>query len=1221
MKRNRPSNRSFLALILLLALEPAAAQTLISDPFTDASRTDATGGDLLGGVWWQNAVAPAAVTFEDDPAGIGSGLALKLSPTQDFHKLLTFFKAISLNMAGETLRVTFDYRFPIAQISQNDAFRIGLLNSNATQQTSDTGGMTRSDDKNYGFNSNPGLDGNGTGLRHEGAGDDSLGGSGAGARISFGAAGASASGTGSHSALLQITRLDNGDLAVQARIDSLTRATGIHPAASVLTYTFDQFALGFGGTGNRPVILLDNVIVDTMTQNVINIAATDSAASEVGLDPMTFTLTRSLTSGALGVPFTMSGTATAGSDYGPVSAMVNFADGQPITTLTIVPLEDWFIEGNETVTVALTQPPGSVLQTSTATATIADDGTRTIPSDALFFSKFDLARPGLEAVKAACLASDYATARSALAAYFRTRTSPVFPISTFTPDATRIANALQHKYTQVGVTYDFEPEPVATIDWSFNPTNPVNPEWTWQLNRHEVWDDLAQKYISNPSANSAYLNEFLFELNDWITTSPAPNNSGNVLGSRWRTIETGIRLLEVWPGCFYRLKSVPALTDDLLILWLKSFYMHGWHLNKYTAGSGNWVAIEQRGLFNVSALFPEFREAAVWRTLAIARLENLLTNDVLPDGAEVEFSPGYHDNVISDIEGVKSLAAANSLPTSTLFDAKLEALYAYEMWAVEPNGSIPVINDSWNLNVKSRMARGYTSFPHRTDFRWVSTGGTAGTMPAHTSHLFADAGQIVMRSGWSSTDNYLLMDAGPFGTAHQHEDKLSINVDGYGTRHIIDGGTYDYDTSNYRKMCLGSHSNSQPLVDDLDQNRLADSTLRRNPTPITWRTSSLFDYSAASYGEDSREGWGPARVRPAVTRRHVFFMKPDVWVVIDAFKALDSNSHTYSGIFLCNDENVAQDPVTRRVTVQLLPGEFDPYSRVTVTAAKPSLTITPLLDNGQTLQVIKGQETPAIFGYHFDYTTSFKKQPIPAVRFDRSLAGDTQMSYVLAAARGPDAPRTPTVTQAVTAPGTYGVTVSFGAPGDGRTFLIGLDGANTTWNGITHASPSLVVTASGVYAWDDTPAFDAWRYQKFGSANPASAPEGDADRDGSSNLLEFGLNGNPNDSSDSGLIASRIADSSPPPGDDLSLTIAVRDGAVFTGGTATVDGITYTVEGSDGLDFPSSAISSSGPSDTAPAGTDLPALTGTAWEYRTFKLNSSEGLTEKGFLRVRITSP
>lgn len=87
------------------------------------------------------------------------------------------------------------------------------------------------------------------------------------------------------------------------------------------------------------------------------------------------------------------------------------------------------------------------------------------------------------------------------------------------------------------------------------------------------------------------------------------------------------------------------------------------------------------------------------------------------------------------------------------------------------------------------------------------------------------------------------------------------------------------------------------------------------------------------------------------------------------------------------------------------------------------------------------------------------------------------------------------------------------------------------------------------------------------------------------------------------------------------LILAVRDGAVFTAGSATVAGITYTVEGSLDLAFPSSVVSSTGPSDTAPAATGLPSLAGTAWEYHTFKLDASEGLAGKGFLRLKATQP
>ena len=1081
---------------------------LLDDPFTDGSRSNTTGGDVLGGVWWQSVTAAGAVTIVDDSAGIGTGSAMQMVPTVDFHKLLTFFSATTLAAEGDTIRVSFDYRFPAGVTPAGDGFRIGLCNSATTRQTSDTGGSTRNDDKNYGFNTNPGLTGTSTGVKYEDAGDDILGGSGAGSRIGFGTSGGSvASGTVKHSALLQITRFANGDLGVQAQVDALPRASGTHAAASVLTYTFDEFAFGFGGTGYRPTILVDNVLVESVRLSVLNIAATAPNAAEIGLVPAMFTVTRSSTTGPLSVPYTVTGTATAGADYVPLSGMVEFADGQASATITVTPLEDWFIEGSETVIITLAQPVGAVLQTASATASIADDPARTIPSDALFFSKLDLTRPGLGAVQTAVAAQDYAAATSALASYFRTRTTPLYPLASITPSTTVINDALNHKYTVVGIAYDFEPEPVTTINWSFNPTVPLNNEWVWQFNRHGWWIDLAQAWVNN-TANNAYLDELLFELDDWITNSPVPVSGFNTSGtSRWRTIEAGIRMQGGWLESLFRVRTSPRLSDALLVKWLKSIYMHARHLQDYTAGTGNWVAIEQRGLFSVGAVFQEFTEAPAWRALAISRLETLLANDVYADGAEVELAPSYHDLVINDVERVKQLAIANGLPTSAAFDGPLEKLYAYELWSSEPLRRIPRINDSTSdVNVVSRLASGFATFPARTDFQWIATNGASGTIPDHTSHLFPDAGQIVMRSNWTTAGNYLLMDAGPFGTAHQHEDKLSLSVDGYGVRHIIDAGPYDYDTSIYRTHSLRSHANSQPLIDDLDQNRSVDPTLRRPQTPITWRTSSLYDYAAASYGDDAREGWGPSRLRPAITRRHVFFMKPDAWVVIDAFTALDADPHTYSALFNCSDDTVAIDAPAQRVTVQLLPGEFDPYALTTVSAAKSSLTITPLVAGGQTLQVIKGQDTPnPLLGWQYYISSATKKRPIPTARYDRTVAGDTQMAYVLAAAPAGSAPRTPIITQAATAIGTYGVTVSFGNPNDAQTFLIGLDGANTMWNGTAYAAPALVASASGAYAWDATKPIDAWKFGYFGTANPLAADLADGDADGLCTLLEYAL--------------------------------------------------------------------------------------------------------------------
>ncbi len=171
-----------------------------------------------------------------------------------------------------------------------------------------------------------------------------------------------------------------------------------------------------------------------------------------------------------------------------------------------------------------------------------------------------------------------------------------------------------------------------------------------------------------------------------------------------------------------------------------------------------------------------------------------------------------------------------------------------------------------------------------------------------------------------------------------------------------------------------------------------------------------------------------------------------------------------------------------------------------------------------------------------------------------------------------------------------------------------------TWN-FSEATGVLNLSVTGAMT------YDSW-INTFTNISAADRDPGDdPDHDGSSNLIEFALNGNPDDFFDTGKIASLIQNSSSPATNELTLILAVRDSAVFNAGSATVSGITYSVEGSLDLTFPSAAVSSSGPSDTAPAATGLPSLAGSEWEYHTFKLDASEGLTGKGFLRLKVTQP
>jgi hypothetical protein len=140
--------------------------------------------------------------------------------------------------------------------------------------------------------------------------------------------------------------------------------------------------------------------------------------------------------------------------------------------------------------------------------------------------------------------------------------------------------------------------------------------------------------------------------------------------------------------------------------------------------------------------------------------------------------------------------------------------------------------------------------------------------------------------------------------------------------------------------------------------------------------------------------------------------------------------------------------------------------------------------------------------------------------------------------------------------------------------------------------------------------------------SPNADPDDDPDKDGSNNLAEFAFNGNPLSATNNGF--QRLATEDTPADFDalkeLTLTLAVRNGNAtpsFSGSpslSATVDGILYTIEGSLDLNFPGSVVSET----AAPVG--LQALP-SGYEYRRFRLNSSNDLSGKGFLRARISIP
>ena len=94
---------------------------------------------------------------------------------------------------------------------------------------------------------------------------------------------------------------------------------------------------------------------------------------------------------------------------------------------------------------------------------------------------------------------------------------------------------------------------------------------------------------------------------------------------------------------------------------------------------------------------------------------------------------------------------------------------------------------------------------------------------------------------------YSHFEVGPYSPGHQHEDKLSLILYAYGRRLITEGGTYSYDTSDWRKYVLSARAHNVSKVDGKYQNRHgyepeADLEYSREPMTNRWVSNDDCDF-------------------------------------------------------------------------------------------------------------------------------------------------------------------------------------------------------------------------------------------------------------------------------------------------------------------------------------------------------------------------------------------
>ena len=583
-----------------------------------------------------------------------------------------------------------------------------------------------------------------------------------------------------------------------------------------------------------------------------------------------------------------------------------------------------------------------------------------LTDDADLFAALDLSGAGLEAVRAAVAAQDMHAAKRALCVYFRRRKSVPWTFDSgeknpATPYNHAVANtALQGKVPRS----TGNPTPIGEIDWRFGAGNTAtNPAFVatlrTSLNRMPFWGALGEAY--GATGDEKYAQAWVSQMRKWVEQQPQPTqNVNNQFGkTSWLTIDTGLRMAGSWPQAYHRFLNSPSFTDDDLILFLKSCRQHGQHLKQF-ATSGNWLTMEMNGLYSLGCVFPEFKQAGEWRAMAVQKLYADQKVQFLPDGAQVEGTPGYHNIAISNIlklhDRAVEMGRAGELPPD--YRANLEKGFNYDLFLMAPDRTLPKLNDSWADLAESHLARAAKIFPQRSDFLWVASGGAKGTPPKETSYAFNNVGYFAMRSGWDEAANYLVFDVGPLGYAHAHQDKLNVVLWAYGRPVLFDSGGGAYDESVWREWAIDTQSHNTVLVDGKPQRRKTGGTAKAKEANISrvplsdtrWKTTPAYDFAGGIY----QDGYGTVENKPVSHVRRVLFLKPDIFIISDTLTPRDTAEHTYEARWHLLSTQTTTDEATGAVT--------------TTDSGEPNLCVVPLLQN-VAVRAVSAQTEPELLGW------------------------------------------------------------------------------------------------------------------------------------------------------------------------------------------------------------------------------------------------------------------
>ncbi len=502
-------------------------------------------------------------------------------------------------------------------------------------------------------------------------------------------------------------------------------------------------------------------------------------------------------------------------------------------------------------------------------------------------------------------------------------------------------------------------------DWYYKGPN-NDREWAWLSNRHSQINTVLVSYYK--TGNPKYADYIDLFLRDFIIKSmPYPAAKSNT--SVWRGLEVAARA-KVWSRIFYGLLNSDTMSPSTQLLMLSSLPDHA-HYSRHFHGGNNWLTMEISALATIATNFPEYKKSEVWLEYAIGTMTESMKDQVYADGVQTELTSHYHNVAMSNFELFKNICDRANKPLPDLFNQTIENMYDYIARAMRPSGYRILNNDGDRGSDRKIVLRGAKKFNNR-EWEFIATNGEAGKRPLNgPSYFYAWAGQLISRSGYAADAHWSFFDMGPWGSGHQHNDKLHLSISAFGRDLLVDAGRFAYTgevAKKFRGYAKGTQGHNLVLIDEKGQK--PGITVAEEPlSDDHFKMTPHFDYA---------------------------------WNSFDRFYDIENVRHTRALLYVRNHFWVVVDEIQtkkpRRIEALW---HWHPDCRVEVKEngvvatrnAKGNLKIVPIGKTDWKVSVIKGQEKPEIQGWYSPEYNQYK--PNTATIHSSSIDGNETFVWLL----------------------------------------------------------------------------------------------------------------------------------------------------------------------------------------------------------------------------------